>query len=177
LGIGSEYEEAILVEPAGFEPATFPVSPGRAQQLLDEVSILLPLDLRFASDGFTPRGIFLRINKLPGSAIPQSKRVIGVVIGDSLGQILCLPDIIPPAGFALEDIDMEFHAQSLVEPAGFEPATSSMPSRRAPNCATAPRSRTTTIYFYSTLQDTASNEWEGLGITSWSCTRCSQCYP
>jgi hypothetical protein len=27
----------------------------------------------------------------------------------------------------------------MVEPAGFEPATSSMPSRRAPNCATAPR--------------------------------------
>ena len=26
----------------------------------------------------------------------------------------------------------------MVEPAGFEPATSSMPSRRAPNCATAP---------------------------------------
>ncbi len=27
---------------------------------------------------------------------------------------------------------------SLVEPKGFEPSTSSMPSRRAPNCATAP---------------------------------------
>jgi hypothetical protein len=27
---------------------------------------------------------------------------------------------------------------SLVEPGGFEPPTSSMPSRRAPNCATAP---------------------------------------
>src|ERR1700675_4116779 len=27
---------------------------------------------------------------------------------------------------------------SLVEPMGFEPTTSSMPSRRAPNCATAP---------------------------------------
>src|SRR5271154_6361336 len=29
--------------------------------------------------------------------------------------------------------------QNLVEPAGFEPATSSMPSRSAPNCATAPQ--------------------------------------
>ena len=28
--------------------------------------------------------------------------------------------------------------QKLVEPMGFEPTTSSMPSRRAPNCATAP---------------------------------------
>jgi hypothetical protein len=26
----------------------------------------------------------------------------------------------------------------MVEPMGFEPTTSSMPSRRAPNCATAP---------------------------------------
>ena len=30
---------------------------------------------------------------------------------------------------------------SLVEPMGFEPTTSSMPSRRAPNCATAPPGR------------------------------------
>jgi hypothetical protein len=29
----------------------------------------------------------------------------------------------------------------VVEPAGFEPATSSMPSRRAPNCATAPQEK------------------------------------
>src|SRR5208283_1367708 len=28
--------------------------------------------------------------------------------------------------------------ETLVEPMGFEPTTSSMPSRRAPNCATAP---------------------------------------
>jgi hypothetical protein len=28
--------------------------------------------------------------------------------------------------------------EKLVEPMGFEPTTSSMPSRRAPNCATAP---------------------------------------
>ena len=28
----------------------------------------------------------------------------------------------------------------MVEPTGFEPVTSSMPSRRAPNCATAPLS-------------------------------------
>src|SRR6267378_498048 len=30
------------------------------------------------------------------------------------------------------------HRNKLVEPMGFEPTTSSMPSRRAPNCATAP---------------------------------------
>src|SRR5215813_8612777 len=32
-------------------------------------------------------------------------------------------------------------AMILVEPMGFEPTTSSMPSRRAPNCATAPPRR------------------------------------
>src|SRR4029077_19880646 len=30
------------------------------------------------------------------------------------------------------------HSKVLVEPMGFEPTTSSMPSRRAPSCATAP---------------------------------------
>jgi hypothetical protein len=40
------------------------------------------------------------------------------------------------------------HGQKkLVEPAGFEPATSSMPSRRAPNCATAPRNANTVRAF------------------------------
>src|ERR1700691_6246101 len=37
--------------------------------------------------------------------------------------------------------------RALVEPAGFEPATSSMPSRRAPNCATAPRNANTLTAF------------------------------
>jgi hypothetical protein len=32
----------------------------------------------------------------------------------------------------------EIAREKLVEPMGFEPTTSSMPSRRAPNCATAP---------------------------------------
>ncbi len=32
----------------------------------------------------------------------------------------------------------ENESGNLVEPMGFEPTTSSMPSRRAPNCATAP---------------------------------------
>src|ERR1700681_4898855 len=33
------------------------------------------------------------------------------------------------------------YSEKLVEPMGFEPTTSSMPSRRAPNCATAPPGR------------------------------------
>jgi hypothetical protein len=41
-----------LVEPAGFEPATFPVSPGRAYQLFDERSILPRFDLPLAPHRF-----------------------------------------------------------------------------------------------------------------------------
>jgi hypothetical protein len=36
----------------------------------------------------------------------------------------------------------------LVEPMGFEPTTSSMPSRRAPNCATAPPKETTIVILH-----------------------------
>ncbi len=39
---------------------------------------------------------------------------------------------------ALQNVHEEWHRENLVEPMGFEPTTSSMPSRRAPNCATAP---------------------------------------
>jgi hypothetical protein len=38
----------------------------------------------------------------------------------------------------------------MVDPGGFEPPTSSMPSRRAANCATAPPGAY--LYFYSVLQ-------------------------
>jgi hypothetical protein len=38
-------ETSKLVEPKGFEPSTFPVSPGRAHQLLDEPTVLLFLDM------------------------------------------------------------------------------------------------------------------------------------
>jgi hypothetical protein len=40
--------------------------------------------------------------------------------------------------FAGQELHRDCHALNLVEPMGFEPTTSSMPSRRAPNCATAP---------------------------------------
>ncbi len=43
-------------------------------------------------------------------------------------------------GKAMDESKREAHRKvvSLVLPMGFEPTTSSMPSRRAPNCATAP---------------------------------------
>jgi hypothetical protein len=40
---------------------------------------------------------------------------------------------------ALKKLKADFeNSENLVEPMGFEPTTSSMPSRRAPSCATAP---------------------------------------
>ena len=100
-----------MVEPAGFEPATFPVSPGRAQQLLDEALILLLLDLRFASNGLTPGSVLRRVNELPWTAVLQCKRVVGVVAGDSLGKILSLSYVVAPARFALKNVDVESHAR------------------------------------------------------------------
>ena len=43
-------------------------------------------------------------------------------------------------------IDGSLIKTEVVEPTGFEPVTSSMPSRRAPNCATAPHYRRDIIY-------------------------------
>jgi hypothetical protein len=48
---------------------------------------------------------------------------------------------------------------AMVEPMGFEPTTSSMPSRRAPNCATAPP--ITRFFFYSTRKCAGSNVLNG----------------
>src|ERR1700728_1812618 len=52
-----------------------------------------------------------------------------------------------PAGFEPATFPVHRYAfrenLKLVEPAGLEPATSSMPSRRAPNCATAPQNANT----------------------------------
>ena len=46
----------------------------------------------------------------------------------------------------------------MVEPMGFEPTTSSMPSRRAPNCATAPPATTELLNIYSIRERRASNK-------------------
>jgi hypothetical protein len=45
----------------------------------------------------------------------------------------------------------------VVEPMGFEPTTSSMPSRRAPNCATAPPKKNYSVRLYSIRRREASN--------------------
>src|ERR1700730_4627242 len=47
-----------------------------------------------------------------------------------------------------------FGRLQMVEPMGFEPTTSSMPSRRAPNCATAPRKQLVIAFFIAFRYDT-----------------------
>src|SRR5258705_6395205 len=61
----------------------------------------------------------------------------GVVIRQAFRQVLRLTNVEAACGVALQDVK-EIHGSELVEPMGFEPTTSSMPSRRAPSCATAP---------------------------------------
>jgi hypothetical protein len=62
------------------------------------------------------------------------------MVGEPRSKIDGLTDVIAAGRIALQDVELVGHAGELVEPMGFEPTTSSMPSRRAPNCATAPRS-------------------------------------
>jgi hypothetical protein len=47
----------------------------------------------------------------------------------------------------------------MVEPMGFEPTTSSMPSRRAPNCATAPPPKLFSVYHNHLCSDLPPNRF------------------
>jgi hypothetical protein len=96
-----------------------------------------------ALHSFTSRREAFGIDQFPRTTIPQGERVTGIVIHDPLFQVFCLADIKTACGFALKNVYVEwqwrnFDKVQLVEPMGFEPTASSMPSRRAPNCATAP---------------------------------------
>jgi|HubBroStandDraft_6_1064221.scaffolds.fasta_scaffold34330_3 hypothetical protein len=63
----------------------------------------------------------------------------------------------PPKEYLLPGVFWSTHLiVKLVEPMGFEPTTSSMPSRRAPNCATAPPGKNSD-YFYITVLRSGSN--------------------
>jgi hypothetical protein len=126
------------VEPTGFEPVTFPVLPGRAQQRFDESPIFLPLDVNLSLQRFRSSGVGFVVNKPPRTAVLEGFGIVGIMVRDSLSQIFRLADIETSAGFTSQDVNVESHKVHLVEPTGFEPVTSSMPSMRAPNCATAP---------------------------------------
>ena len=60
-----------LVEPMGFEPTTFPVSPGRAYQFFNHAAVFPGFELPFPAHCFFASRKFLCINQFPGSAILQ----------------------------------------------------------------------------------------------------------
>lgn len=60
-----------------------------------------------------------------------------------------------PFRLASKNVRRENHNEGVVEPTGFEPVTSSMPSRRAPNCATAPRYNRATVQWNQDALPTA----------------------
>jgi hypothetical protein len=97
-------ERLNLVEPMGFEPTTFPVSPGRAHQPLNHPAIFPGFDLALAEHRFTARLELLRMDELPGSAVPQGFRVVGVVVDEAFGHVLRLTNVETAGGFALEDV-------------------------------------------------------------------------
>ena len=84
--------------------------------------------------------------------------------------VFCIPPqaFPPPCGGSLRFAQLRLR-RILVEPMGFEPTTSSMPSRRAPNCATAPPPRNAVLAFialrgaqrqtncYATFRESASS--------------------
>ena len=99
------------MEPAGFEPATFPVSPGRTDKLFQIAPVLLPLDLDFSSNGFWTSCVLLEIDYLPRTSILECSRIVGVMVGESLLEILRLANIVAPCYLTLENVDVE-HGES-----------------------------------------------------------------
>ena len=91
----------------GFEPTTFPVSPGRAQQPIKHSAIFPGFELAFTKHCFTARFVLFGVDEPPGSAVFQGFRVVGVVIGDALGHVLRLADVEATGGFALEDVEVK----------------------------------------------------------------------
>ena len=89
----------------GFEPTTFPVSPGRAQQPFDHAAIFPGFELAFAAHGSAARGIALRVHEFPGTPVLQRFRVVGIVVGEPFADVLRLANIETAGRFTLEDIE------------------------------------------------------------------------
>ena len=88
----------------GFEPTTFPVSPGRAQHLFDHAAIFPGFDLAFTKHSFTARFVLLSVDEPPRPAVFQGFRVVGVVVGQAPGHVLRLANVKATVGFALKDV-------------------------------------------------------------------------
>ena len=88
----------------GVRTTTFPVSPGRAQQLRNHPVILPGFELPFAAHRFATRFVLFGINEPPWTAVFQGFGVVGVVVGEPFWNVLRLTDIEASGGFALEDV-------------------------------------------------------------------------
>jgi hypothetical protein len=98
-----------LVELMGFEPTTFPVSPGRAYQPLDHRPVFPGLDLPLAANGLGAGRKIFCVHQLPGTPMLQRLGVICLVVGDSCWQVFGLPDVIPARGITLQYVYLESH--------------------------------------------------------------------
>ncbi len=102
-----------LVEPMGFEPTTFPVLPGRAQQAFYETAVLLPLDVVLPFHCFTPRRIFFEMSQLPRASILDRLGVVRLVISNALLQMLRLTNVVPTCRFTLKDVNVVVHGRTI----------------------------------------------------------------
>ena len=96
-----------MMEPQWFEPTTFPVSLGRAQQLLNHPSIFPGFELPLTEHRFATRFVLLRVNELPGAAIFQGFRVVGVVVGKPLRHLLALANIKATRRIAVKNVEVK----------------------------------------------------------------------
>jgi hypothetical protein len=74
------------------------------------------------------------------------------------------------SGIAISVCNVDVIRGKLVEPMGFEPTASSMPSRRAPNCATAPPKAIIGSHFYTTWN--TKRQTKGAESISSHCALC-----
>src|SRR5579872_1638170 len=94
-------ENLNLVEPMGFEPTTFPVSPGRAQQLLNHAAIFPGFEFALTTNDRATRRECFCVEEFPRPAIFQGFGIVGVVVGEAPGNVLRLTDVETTGGSAL----------------------------------------------------------------------------
>jgi hypothetical protein len=93
------------VEPGGFEPPTFPVSPGRAQQLFDKSAVLLPFNVILPLHHVASAWKLLEVPQFPRASIFDCLGVVRLMISNTLFQMFGLPNIESAGGFTLEDVN------------------------------------------------------------------------
>ncbi len=137
-----------VVDLEGFEPSTFPMiigtrsrqpAPSQPQRFLQIRSVLPGLDLSFPLPGLSPSLPGFNMHQSPGPQASGALHHSRIVLGKALCNVLSGADVVSVAFLASQNIDKKTRQAWVVDLEGFEPSTSSMPLRRAPNCATGPR--------------------------------------